>query len=411
VSYIDNKTAYQLIWIRGISVFMQMATLGVAEISLGISLPIIKMLFIITLYFVFHVFTWYRYQTNQNLTELNQFIYLIIDVLVLCALLYFAGGATNPFISLLLFPLTISATILNARYTWLMSFITIASYSLLMQFHISLPHNHAAGNEFSLHVFGMWFGFVVSAALVSFFIVSLRKTIKVKEQQLHDAHEQALKDKQLLSLATLSASTAHELGTPLGTISLLSDELDAEIQQNSIREELIFPLKQQVKRCKKILSVLSATTGGIHLDGGKKLPIDKFIKELIDDWQNSHLESQISIQYNGSQAAPEILAERVLRQAIVNILDNALRESQQAIECFLSWDENNIILVVNDNGPGLSDEQLEQMGKKPFMSSRDGMGLGLFLSHTIIERIGGKISFSNRKPHGLSTKISFPINF
>jgi len=336
---------------------------------------------------------------------------LIIDVLVLCALLYFAGGATNPFISLLLFPLTISATILNARYTWLMSFITIASYSLLMQFHISLPHNHAAGNEFSLHVFGMWFGFVVSAALVSFFIVSLRKTIKVKEQQLHDAHEQALKDKQLLSLATLSASTAHELGTPLGTISLLSDELDAEIQQNSIREELIFPLKQQVKRCKKILSVLSATTGGIHLDGGKKLPIDKFIKELIDDWQNSHLESQISIQYNGSQAAPEILFSLSYLCCLFNILDNALRESQQAIECFLSWDENNIILVVNDNGPGLSDEQLEQMGKKPFMSSRDGMGLGLFLSHTIIERIGGKISFSNRKPHGLSTKISFPINF
>jgi len=411
VPYIDNKTVYQLIWIRGISVFMQMATLGVAEISLGISLPISKMLLIITLYFIFHIVTWYRYQSNQNLTKFALFICLSIDVLVLCALLYHAGGATNPFISLLLFPLTITATILNARYTWLMAFISIVSYSLLMQFHISLPHNHAAGDEFSLHVFGMWFGFVLSAALVSFFIVSLRKTIKVKEQQLHDAHEQALKDRQLLSLATLSASTAHELGTPLGTISLLSDELDAEITQANIREELIFPLKQQVKRCKKILSVLSASTGSLHLDGGQKLAVDQFIKELVHDWQDSHLESQISIQYNGLQPAPEILAEQVLRQAIVNILDNALRESKQPIECLLNWDNQSIRLIINDSGPGLNEELLEQMGKKPLLNSRDGMGLGLFLSHTIIERIGGKISFSNRKPRGLSTQILFPINF
>jgi two-component system, sensor histidine kinase RegB len=411
VSYIDNKTVYQLIWIRGISVFMQMATLAVAEISLGISLPLSKMLLIITVYFIFHIITWYRYQTHHNLTKFTLFIYLSIDVLVLCALLYHAGGATNPFISLLLFPLTITATILNSRYTWLMAFFSIVSYSLLMQFHISLPHNHAAGNEFSLHVFGMWFGFVLSAALVSFFIVSLRKTIKVKEQQLHDAHEQVLKDRQLLSLATLSASTAHELGTPLGTISLLSDELDAEITQTHIKEELIFPLKQQVKRCKKILSVLSASTGNLHLDGGQKLAVDQFIKKLVHDWQDSHLESQISIQYNGLQPAPEILAEQVLRQAIVNILDNALRESQQPIECLLNWDKKRISLTINDYGPGLTKELLDKMGKKPLLNSRDGMGLGLFLSHTIIERIGGKISFSNRKPQGLSTQILFPINF
>jgi two-component system sensor histidine kinase RegB len=411
VSYIDNKTVYQLIWIRGISVFMQMATLGVAEIFLGISLPITEMLFIITSYFIFHLFTWFRYQSNLNLTEFNLFIYLTIDVLALCALLYYAGGATNPFISLLLFPLTITATILNARYTWLMSFIAIISYSLLMQYHISLPHNHASGNEFSLHVFGMWFGFVLSASLVSFFIVSLRKTIKLKEQQLHEAHEQALKDKQLLSLATLSASTAHELGTPLGTISLLSDELEAEITQIAIREELLYPLKQQVKRCKEILSVLSATTGGIHLDGGKKLPVDKFINELLKDWQASHLDCSISIYYDGLQPAPQILAERVLRQAIVNILDNALRESKQPIDCLLNWDSKNIVFIINDYGPGINEELLQQMGKKPLLNSRDGMGLGLFLSHTIIERIGGKISFSNRKPCGLSTQITFPIDF
>jgi two-component system, sensor histidine kinase RegB len=390
---------------------MQMATLGVAEVYLGISLPIIKMLAIISVYFIYHIIIWHRYQSNIPLSKLNLFIQLCADVLVLCGLLYYAGGATNPFISLLLFPLTITATVLNSRYTWMMASITIAAYSLLMQFHISLPHNYAAGNEFSLHVFGMWFGFILSAALVSIFIVSLRKILAVKEQLLHDAREQALKDKQLLSLATLSASTAHELGTPLGTISLLSDELDAEIKQNKIREELISPLKQQIKRCKEILSVLSATTGGVYLDGGQKLPVDQFIKQLITDWQSIHLESDINTHYDGSQPAPEILAERVLRQAIFNILDNAIRESKQAIECILVWDNEKIVLTINDNGPGLDEELLKKMGKQPLHNSRDGMGLGLFLSHTIIERMGGKILFSNRKPTGLSTQISFPVDF
>jgi two-component system sensor histidine kinase RegB len=411
MSHIDNKTVYQLIWLRGIAVFLQLLTLIIAEVAMGISLPITSMLVIIFIYLAFHLFVWHRFQSGRSVTQLAFFTHLMVDVFVLCGLLYYAGGATNPFISLLLFPLTITATVLTSRYTWLMAIVTISAYSALMQFHISLPYNHAAGNEFSLHIFGMWFGFILSAALVSFFIVSMRKSLYQKDQQLHDVHEQTLKDQQLISLATLSASTAHELGTPLGTISLLSDELEFEIEDEEIKRELLHPLKQQLKRCKEILSVLSAKTGGIYLDSGSVEAVGDFIKQLIDNWQLTHPNSKIKLTISDSKSVPKILTERVIVQAISNILDNAWRESKQLIECDLSWDNSNISLVINDLGPGLDNELLHLMGKQPCVDSKDGMGLGLFLSHTIVERMGGKIIFANREPKGLSTQIILPIRF
>ncbi len=420
---IDRKTIYQLIWLRSIAVFLQLLVLGIAELLLGISLPIAQMLAIILFYFILHIFIYWQYQQDILVKNHILFFHLILDVIILCCLLYFAGGATNPFISLLLFPLTITATVLSAAYTWYMAIIVIISYSLLMRLHISLPHNHADGNEFSLHIWGMWFGFLLSAALVSFFIVSIRKLLEQKELLLHDAREQAIKDKQLISLATLSASTAHELGTPLATIGLLCDELNEEVKQKTTREELVLPLKQQVIRCKEILSVLSTASGTVHLEGGEKLPVDKFIAELIDSWQKGHLKTNISIQYQGIQPAPSILAERLLHQAIVNILDNSQKVSQHDISCLLNWDKQFIYLTIKDSGPGLDSEQLKQFGKHPQMNpkisqkefqqinTQDGMGIGSFLSYTIIERMGGKIDFANRKSGGLSIKITLPIRF
>ncbi|MFK5984180.1 MAG: ATP-binding protein [Pseudomonadota bacterium] len=417
---LGKKTQYQLIWLRGIAIFFQMFVLAIAELFLGISLPITEMLMLIVLYFVLHIFIYWQYQQTRPLTAQVLFSHLNLDVLILCGLLYYAGGATNPFISLLLFPLTLTATVLAASYTWVMAIIVVIAYSILMRFHISLPYNHAGGNEFSLHIWGMWFGFLLSAALVSFFIVAMRKTLKHKENLLHQASEQALRDKQLISLATLSASTAHEFGTPLATIALLCDELDAEITQPNLRDELVLPLKLQVTRCKEILSVLSDATGGVHLQGGEKLPIDQFIKNLVTDWQAGHLNIQLKVDYQGVQPAPDILAERILHQAIVNILDNAAKVSQSDIRCFLSWDNNNISFIINDSGPGLTAEQLELLGKQPISSeqfpkdglaAKDGMGLGSFLSYTIIERMGGRIKLSNREAGGLSIQIILPIDF
>ena len=119
MSHIDSKTVYQLIWLRGIAVFLQLLTLLMAEIVMGISLLITKMLIIIFIYLIFHLVTWYQFQSGKLITKPAFFIHLCIDVFVLCALLYYAGGATNPFISLLLFPLTLTATILNASLKFL----------------------------------------------------------------------------------------------------------------------------------------------------------------------------------------------------------------------------------------------------------------------------------------------------
>ena len=152
-----------------------------AATSMNLSLPLAPILMVIAIFAVLNVLTWSRLRWfDRPVSEQELFLHLFTDVAILAALLYFAGGSTNPFISLFLVPLTLAAASLPGRYTWAIAVEALCCYSLLMVWYIPLPHQD--GVNFNLHVLGMWFGFVLSAILISYFAVKMSATLREREQ-------------------------------------------------------------------------------------------------------------------------------------------------------------------------------------------------------------------------------------
>jgi len=325
---------------------------------------------------------------------------------------YSEGGA-NPFVSLYLIPLTISAITLPAIFTWALAAITISCYSLLIWVISPMNEHSFHAHNFDVHVTGMWLGFVISAVLVSFFVVRMGRTIQLQQKELAEQKTQALQNEQLVKLGTIAASTAHELGTPLGTMQLVVEDLQENISDTTSNGQ-IDTLKDQIKRCKEALSILSASVGSAPLEQGEPMLVQNFIKELLTDWQHSRPEVNIKTSWQGDSPGPEIIAERSLHQAIKNILDNAANVSPDDVACEANLENHALTLLISDRGPGIQLDDPETLGQQPLTQENNqnqakGMGLGLFLSHGIIKRFGGKVSLNNRNEGGLQTTIYLPL--
>jgi two-component system sensor histidine kinase RegB len=222
--------------------------------GLGIGLPEYQLWLVVLASGAFNVYTSIRLETDDPVTELEIFSQISIDVFTIAALLYLTGGASNPITWVFLLPLIITAIMLPQAYAWYMVILTTSLYTMLIAFNVPLPsiephmpdptpllhtdvenykmlqHAHIMNDKsyFSLHMFGMWFGFVFSAGLVAYFVVELARTLRDQERSLAEARENALRDERVIALGTLAASAAHDMGTPLGTIAIVAHELEQE---------------------------------------------------------------------------------------------------------------------------------------------------------------------------------------
>ena len=215
-----------------------LAVLGIHYLT-DVRLPLTAMLGIIGLLAAINLWTWLQVRSRTLVTDQAFFYHLCIDVTAIASLLYCSGGATNPFAWLFLIPLIIAATVLSARATWVIAALSTLCYSLLMRFYIPLgEHAHLHQNDsFSQHVLGMWFGFVMSAVLIAWFIAGMANTLRERDRALALAREKSLRDEKLVALGTLATGTAHELGTPLATIAVVARELErADIPDNMRRK-------------------------------------------------------------------------------------------------------------------------------------------------------------------------------
>ncbi|MBT8120962.1 MAG: sensor histidine kinase, partial [Gammaproteobacteria bacterium] len=196
-------------------------------------LPLPPLMAILTLIVAVNIYTWYRLRTGSRFGNNEIFTLMLLDVAGLTGIFFYTGGATNPFVWFYLLPLMIAATILSRWQTWSMAVITVLCYSAL--FFLDAPelsshahHEHMAHDGFAMHVFGMWLGFVMSAGFVAVIIVGMATSLRKRDRKLAEAREESLKNERLVALGTLAAGTAHELGTPLGTMAILAAELEHE---------------------------------------------------------------------------------------------------------------------------------------------------------------------------------------
>lgn len=357
------------------------------------------------------IVTFWRLQFNKPISERELFTHLMLDFITLSLLLYFAGGATNPIVSYYLIPLIIAATSLPQRYTWVIAVLSITAYCLLLFFYQPLewlaPQHHQNGHSgFNTHLVGMLVTFMFSVLLITYFIVRMANTLRQRDQALAAARENTLRDEHILAIATMAAGTAHQLGTPLSTISVLVNEMKRNTDFNHEEIDLI---KEQIHLCKSTLQTLSNVAEISQSNNtATKMPADEYIRRLVDQWRAMRPEATPQINIAQNSDIPMIDVSPPLDQAIHNLLNNAEDASPGYVRIVLSWTDKEVMLAIQDQGEGIKPEIAEHIGKPFFTTKSKGMGLGLFLSHAAIERHQGTIKMIQE--NGTRVELTLPIS-
>ncbi len=235
--------------------------------------------------------------------------------------------------------------------------------------------------------------------------------LRERDRRLAEAREQALKNERLVALGTLAAGTAHELGTPLGTMAIVASELQNEYADEDAGElnRKLGILNQQIGRCKEALAVLSGAAGAERAESGHAMPAASYLADVISEWQSQRPGATLLVNILPQAPGCHVIAERTLTQALINILNNAADVSPGSISLQAGCDDEFLKIEIGDRGPGLSDEVHDQLGKQPVTTKREGLGVGLYLAHATIQRLGGSLSIRNRAGGGTLLTVTLPL--
>lgn len=397
----------RIIWLRLIVLTSEVMAVWLTIFHLNVALPLQPIALVLSMVVIIGGISLIRLRLPWPVSNNELFTQLVFDVLVLTVLLYYIGGSTNPFAPLFLLPLIFTAATLPGLYTWLMALLTIGCYSLLLFFYIPFPDTHNMhGEGFRLHVLGMWLGFILSALLIAGFTARMALTVQRQNRKIASLREQQLKQEQILALGTLAAGAAHELGTPLSTMAILLNDLSPD---TPLAESKLTTLQSQVQRCKTILGSISAAAGEIRAESGSAVHLDTYLPDLLERWQASRPDINVQSDFHGTQPAPGIVVDQTLEQALLNIFNNAADASPAHVEINGQWTNEKLTLVVSDRGSGLSPELVEKAGEHIWSTKQDGLGLGLFLTYTTLERLGGEVRIFNRDGGGAKCQITLPF--
>jgi len=347
------------------------------------------------------------YKTHP-ISELELFGYIVFDVAALTGLLYMTGGSTNPFVMMYLVPLALIVITLPKYYAWIMALLVVSCYSVLMIYYMPISSDaHQHDRDFSLHIAGMWFDFMLSATLIAWLGTRMAEAVRKRDAQLASLREAELRKERVVALGALAAGTAHELGTPLATLSILAGELEPE---TPLPAATLHVLREQIERCKNILNSMAASAGAVRAQSGRQTALDDFLKTIVTTWQKSRPQVKlVSAVYTGEGPAPQIVSEQTLAQAITNLLNNAADASPDHVEINCRWTNGELSLTVADRGPGLTPELAEQVGENFASTKPSGMGLGLFLTFATVERLGGAIQLFEHEGGGTVCQLTLPL--
>lgn len=383
----------------------------------NLQLPYQAVLIVLSLFTIIHIFTILRLRRPASvttaITTIEFFIQLVIDVICLNLLFYFSGGATNPFVSYLLVPVCIAAATLPWRFTCLITALCVAAYSLLLFFYVSLPLfsvDHIHGNSrLNWHILGMWFNFFVSAILITYFVVKMARSLRYQENILNQLREDELRNEQVIAVATLAAGAAHEMNTPLSTMTVLLSELRSEHQHNPQLLCDLHLLSQQVTHCANTLKQMVQDSSAESQGDYQQQNLKKYCLSIIDRWQLMRPAIHFTTNFVGDFSQLPISCDSRLDYAIINLLNNAADASPQKITLEISTAKNKLHWRIIDEGDGIDATLLSSLGKEPITTKPLGLGLGMLLSHATIKKYGGSVMQTPNIPNGTITEIILPM--
>ncbi len=399
-----------LAWLRLCAVSGQASAVAVVALVLHMAIPLAPLVLGIGVLAAFAAFAFWRLRQRWLVSLSEAFAHVVVDIGVLTWLLYWSGGATNPFVSLLVMPIALAAAALPLRYVIGVAIVAATGYLLLIPWHVPLPPMHPAGSgDFNLHVAGMAINFVVTAAVLAFFIARVARALRAREAEVQRERERALRDEGILAIATQAAGTAHELNTPLSTIRILLAELQREQSGNVALGADLALLAGQAERCRDILRELVAV-GSRQLAGTpQSLALADFVRDCEDQFRLLRPEVDLQVSVDESTSARVLEAKPDLRHALINLLSNAadasLAANSCAIELHVAADADRVEFGVRDHGRGIG----PAAGIAFETSKRDGLGLGLALAHATAERLGGELNAHAIAGGGWLQRLRVPL--
>ena len=407
-----HKNMLQLIQLRWIAVIGQITTIAFVIAGFGIHLPLPHMLKVLACLVAFNIASHLRWHERRVASNGELFLALLVDVGILTAQLYFSGGITNPFAFLFLLQVILSAVLLETWSTWTIVAVTSACLAGLSLFSepLALPPDHGNGLS-SLYVEGLLICFVLNAALLVFFITRIGRNLRAGAAQLADLRQRAAEEDHIVRMGLLASGAAHELGTPLATLSVILGDWRRmpEFSKNSELLEEISEMQAQLQRCKSIVSGILLSAGEARGESSVKTTISTFLNDLAKEWCATRPIVSFAYENRIEQDMP-VAFDSALKQMICNVLDNALEASPQWVSLEATREADALTLVVTDSGPGFAPAMLAHLGK-PYQSSkgRPGSGLGLFFVVNVARKLGGTVTARNREQGGALVQLTLPL--
>ncbi|WP_041411253.1 ATP-binding protein [Shewanella pealeana] len=344
------------------------------------------------------------------------FIVLLIDTLFWISWLYFTGGATNAFISLLLLPIAIAAVVLPQWAPWALALLSTFAYSLMI---FSVPESQMKhhGMDMSSHYLGMWFNFLISALVLTTSVAYIAQRMRKQEVELGYMREAQLRQERLLALGTASAQMAHQLATPLASLRLLVDEA---VEEQTSEPEILQEMNTALVRCEQTLNSLRMATESIREQRQSLLTAHELLSTL--EQQVLLLMPEVTLELKFCERAAAQAAESAviktdasLLPALLALVENASSASQAytgearvVVSALVGGDSDRLCVSVKDFGAGIPKEMQLQLGRKLIESER-GMGMALLLSNASFERLGGQLLLGSAKEGGTVAQVCFPV--
>lgn len=365
-----------------------------------------------------------RYPRAKQLTDYEATVHLGFDLVQLALLLSLTGGWTNPFAFLLVVPVTISATVLSRKSTWILLALALVSCLILARWHLPLPWGAVPLQIPTTYLIGSWIGLVVSMVFLAIYAATVSADARRRSKALAATEAALEREHKLAELGTLAAAAAHELGTPLGTITLAARELLRETPKQDARYDDVALINDQVSRCRQILERLSHSDLGdaphpfaiqtIEALANEAARPFEFLTDVVIHVRAHPLE-------NSDTKQPVITRRAEVLHALTNFIENAVGFARTRVDVSIGWSAERIQVVIADDGPGFDPTVQKKLGE-PYVTTRQrgegdeddahvnatgdtGLGLGVFIAKTLLERTGARVQFINAPQGGASVRI------
>jgi len=412
--YIRLDTILRLRWL---AVLGQLVTIFIVVQGLEFDVPVIPCVAIVGLSALLNLALQIAFNPMQRLEPVYAAALLALNIVELAGLLFFTGGLENPFSFLFLAPVLISATALPIRLTIALGVLAVACASVLVFYHWPLPWDGDEPLELPpYYLLGVWLSILVAIGVTSLYAFQVTEESRKLSDALAATELVLTREQHLTQLDGLAAAAAHELGTPLSTIFLISRELEQAVKDDNPLAGDLKTLREQAQRCRDILAKITqlSATGA---------PFDRMkLSTLIEETVAPHRDFGVAIKVRIAVAgAPEPVGTRnpAVLYGVGNILENAVDFARSSVEVNAWWNAEKVEIVISDDGPGIAPDMLKRIGE-PYLSRRrgtdeaanehHGLGLGVFIARTLLERTGASVSFTNRTfpDHGAVVQIVWP---